>query len=167
MSKLVVLLTLFITTLFSNQAPESFSFLGLTGSQYRTGFNKASTLLSQKENFPGLRYGQQTIDWRTMFTLSGQKELYDASLEIDKILLDDLFGAPEVRPYVGFTFGYIHYENLTIGKEDGYYYGAALGFVIYLSDDIDLDISYHYKKVKDIDFLNTLKGPSIGLHYFY
>jgi len=167
MSKLVVLLTLFITTLFSNQAPESFSFFGLSGSQNKMSFSTSSTLPGENATLPGLRYGQQTLDWRTMFTISGKKDMYDLSVEIDKILLDDMFGYPEVRPYLGLTLGYLHYENVSIEEEDGYYYGGAFGFVVYLTDNIDLDISYQYKKVKDIDALNTLKGPSIGIHYFY
>jgi hypothetical protein len=167
MSKLVVLLTLFTATLFSNQVPESFSFFGLSGSQNRINFNKSSTLPTEDITLPGLRYGEQTVDWRTMFTLSVGKDMYDLSIEIDKILLDDIFGYPEVRPYLGLSVGYLHYEDIAIEKEDGYYYGGAFGFVIYLTDNIDLDISYHYKKVKDIDEINTIKGPSIGVHYFY
>lgn len=167
MSKLLVLFVLLITTLFSNQEPESFSFFGLSGSQHQVSFNKDSTLSGENELLLGLRYGQQTVDWRTMFTVSGKKNMADLSLEIDKILLDDIFGYPEVRPYIGLTLGYLHYNDVTIEEENGYYFGGAFGFLVYLTDNIDLDISYHYKKVSDIDFLETLKGPSIGVHYFY
>jgi opacity protein-like surface antigen len=167
MSKLVVIFTLFFTTLFSNQEPESFPFFGLSGSHNQISFSKASALPREKEIFPGLRYGEQTLDWRTMFTLSGKKEMYEASLEIDKILLDDIFGYPEVRPYLGASVGYLHYDNINMDKKNGYYFGGAFGFLIYVTDNIDLDISYHYNEVKDIDFLETLKGPSVGIHYFY
>ena len=170
MSKLLVLFVLLITTLFSNQEPESFSFVGISGSQNQVSFTKDSTLSNEKVILPGLRYGQQTVDWRTMFTLSGEsgeKDMIEFSLEIDKFLVDDIFGYPEVRPYFGLTLGYLHYKDSAIEKENGYYYGGAFGFLIYLTDNIDLDISYHYKKVSDIDFLETLKGPSIGAHYFY
>ena len=167
MSKLLVLFALLITTLFSNQEPESFSFLGLSGSQNQVSFTKDSSLSSEKAILPGLRYGQQTVGWRTMFTLSGKKDMVEFSLEIDKILLDDIFGYPEVRPYLGLTLGYLHYKDVTIEEENGFYVGGAFGFLVYLTDNIDLDISYHYKKVSDIDFLETLKGPSIGAHYFY
>ena len=167
MSKLLVLFVLLITTLFSDQEPESFSFFGLSSSQSQVSFSKDSTLSSENELLLGLRYGEQTVDWRTMFTISGKKNMADLSLEIDKILLDDIFGYPEVRPYLGLTLGYLHYKDVTIEEENGFYVGGALGFLVYLTDNIDLDISYHYKKVSDIDFLETLKGPSIGVHYFY
>jgi len=167
MSKLVVLFTLFVTTLFSNQEPESFPFFALTASQYQIDFNTISNIATEKEVLVGLRYGQQTVDWRTMFTFSGQKKIQEFTLEIDKILMDDMFGYPEVRPYLGATLGYLHYENDTLEEENGFYYGAAFGFLIYLTDNIDLDISYHYKKISDMEPLKSIKGPSFGIHYFY
>jgi len=167
MSKLIVLLTFLTTALFSNQASESFSFIGLNTTQSHIGFNNISNMQSGNEILPGLRYGQQTVDWRTMFTFSGKKEIQEFTLEIDKILLDDMFGYPELRPYLGATLGYLHYDEDALVEQDGYYYGGAFGFLIYLTDTMDLDLSYHYKKVKDMEPLNTMKGPSIGIHYFY
>jgi len=167
MSKLIVLFTFFMTALFSNQVPESFSFFGLTATQSNIDFKNISNIQSEKEILLGLRYGQQTVDWRTMFTFSGKKKIQEFTLEIDKILLNDMFGYPEVRPYLGATLGYLHYEEDALVEENGYYYGGTFGFLIYVTDTIDLDISYHYKKVKDMEPLDTMKGPSIGIHYFY
>ncbi len=162
-----VLLTLFLTALFSNQLPESFSFTGLSTAKNQTDFGSLSKIQSQKETLIGVRYGQQTLDWRTMFTLTGGEKIGEFTLEIDKILLDDLFGYPEIRPYLGGMLGYLHYDDNQLTNQDGYYYGGAFGFLFYLTDRIDLDLSYQYKKVKDIDPLNTIKGPSMSIHYFY
>ncbi len=167
MSKLIVLLTFFVTALFSNQASESFSFLGLTTTQNNIDFTNISNIQSEEEVLVGFRYGEQTIKWRTMFTFSGNKEIQELTLEIDKILLDDMFGYPEVRPYLGATIGYLNYKNDTLVEENGYYYGGTFGFLIYLTDTIDLDISYHYKRVEDMEPLDSMRGPSIGVHYFY
>ncbi|MCF6243551.1 MAG: hypothetical protein L3J43_00775 [Sulfurovum sp.] len=169
MFKHVLLFTLLMTTIFSNQVEdtETFSFAGLTATGSKVDFKGTSNLTDSKNTLVGLRYGQQTVDWRTMFTLSGKKETQEFTLEIDKILMDDIFGYPEVRPYLGATIGILHYEDAALTEEDGYFFGGAFGFLIYLTDNIDLDISYHYKKIKDMEPLSNIRGASIGVHYFY
>jgi len=167
MPKVIIIFVLLLSALFAEEELETFPFFGITASQYQLDLDSSVKLNDNKETFFGLRYGKQTLDWRTMFTLSGNEELQNFSLEIDKILMDDIFGYPEVRPYLGATVGYIHSEKDNIQDSDGLYYGGAFGFLIYITDNIDADISYHYNKLEDIEPLKSTKGASIGIHYFY
>jgi hypothetical protein len=134
----------------------------------------------------GIQYGVQTPDYRTMFTLEGNSDFQTIDVEVDYILFDELFGTPKVRPYVGATLGYIHYDealitqynenrisyneendiNTTISVSDGYY-GLNFGLLFYISDSIDLDVSYHYYFMDRLEPLDTMRGVRFSLHYFY
>jgi hypothetical protein len=152
--------------LFSGKL-EEYPFLGVTISTQTTDIADTADLDSETETAIGIRYGRQTIDWRTMFNFEYVSDLYRSfSVEIDKILLDDLFGYPEVRPYIGATVGYVTYLG---GEEDvsTYYYGANLGLIVYATDTMDADISYHYYQVMDYDELSSIQGATFALHYFY
>ena len=100
--------------------------------------------------------------------------------------MDSMFGMPEIRPYVGGTLGYIHYDkdviteynknkiaedkandrNTSISTSDGYY-GLDFGLLFYVTDDIDLDVGYHYYFMDRLRPLDTMNGTSFSLHYFY
>ena len=176
MSRFFVLFLLTLTLLFSKNI-EEFPFIGVTVGIHTidivpiTPTNPISPAVdvssSEDETTVGIRYGKQTLDWRTMFTLSGNKDYQSFSLEIDKILMDDLFGMPELRPYLGATVGYLHYDNDAFLNDDGIYYGGNFGFLVYVTDSIDADISYHYYKLQDMEPLDTLQGGTLGIHYFY
>lgn len=162
----MVLFLLLHTSLFAKDA-EQFPFIGLTLSVDAIDFDDSTDTPSlDKTNF-GVRYGKQTIDWRTVFTLSGNNDFQSASIEVDKILLDQIFGMPEFRPYLGATLGYLHYEDISSLGDNGYYYGGNFGFLIYATDTVDIDLSYHYYKVSELDPLDTMRGPSLSIHYFY
>ena len=166
MKRITLLFLLTYSLLFSNNL-EEYPFLGITIATQTTDIADFSDIDTQTETSIGLRYGRQTIDWRTMFTFEYVKDIYRSfSVEIDKILMDDIFGYPEVRPYVGATAGIVTYLG---GDEDAstYFYGANVGFIIYTTDNIDADLSYHYYKVIDFTELNNLQGASLSLHYFY
>lgn len=162
MRKFIVLLSLLFTTLFAQQDAEQFHFVGLTVSTDSMDFESISNLSSQDETAFGIRYGRQTLDWRTVFTLSGNGDLQTFALEVDKILVDALFGMPEIRPYLGASVGYLHYE-----EDDGYYYGGNFGFLLYATDTIDVDLAYHYYKVEKLEPMDTMQGANLSIHYFY
>ena len=162
MRKFIVLLSLLFTTLFAQQDAEQFHFVGLTVSTDSMDFESISNLSSQDETAFGIRYGRQTLDWRTVFTLSGNGDLQTFALEVDKILVDALFGMPEIRPYLGASVGYLHYE-----EDDGYYYGGNFGFLLYATDTIDVDLAYHYYKVDKLEPMDTMQGANLSIHYFY
>jgi len=165
--KRVTLLFLLTCSLLFSEKLEEYPFLGVTISTQTTDIANVADLDSETETAVGIRYGRQTMDWRTMFNFEFVSDVYRSfSVEIDKILLDDLFGYPEVRPYAGLTAGYVTY---LAGEEDAstYYYGANLGLIIYATDTIDADISYHYYNIMDFDEVTSIQGASLALHYFY
>ena len=164
MFKLLILFSLFFSSLFAEQ--ESFPFLGVNISTQTVDLKPTSSA-SQKETSFALRYGQQTLDWRTTFAIGGNGNFQTYSLEIDKILLDNMFGMPELRPYLGATIGYINYKDNSIINDDGLYFGGNFGFIIYATDNIDIDISYHYYSFVDLDPLNSMQGGTIGFNFFY
>lgn len=162
----MILFSLLYTSLFAKEA-EQFPFIGLTLSADTMNFDDSTNTPSlDKSNF-GVRYGKQTIDWRTVFTLSGNNDFQSASIEVDKILLDQVFGMPEFRPYLGVTLGYLHYKEISLPDDNGYYYGGNFGFLVYATDTVDIDLSYHYYKVSELDPLDTMQGLSLSIHYFY
>ncbi|MDQ7046537.1 MAG: hypothetical protein Q9M39_02565 [Sulfurovum sp.] len=119
-----------------------------------------------------LKYGQQSQDWRTIFTLDYTQDSYfGGQVEIDNILLDDMFGTAKLRPYFGAVAGYMAFDdknlNLSYEETNGFYYGANFGFIVYASDNIDIDLSYHYYSVQNLDFLDDLHGATLAIHYFF
>jgi opacity protein-like surface antigen len=100
--------------------------------------------------------------------------------------MDSMFGTAKVRPYVGATLGYIRYDedvivdyndnrilddeandrNTTISNKDGYY-GLDFGMLFYVTDNIDMDVSYHYYFMDRLEPLDTMRGATFALHYFY
>lgn len=167
MSKLILLFTFLFTTTFAQEELEQFPFMGLTVASHSIDFKSITDTSSQDEAVLGLRYGKQTLNWRTVFTLSGNSDFQTFAVEIDKILLDDLFGTPKIRPYLGATVGYLHYDTISSLESDGFYYGGNFGFLIYATANVDIDLSYHYYKVSDLDPADTMQGANLSLHYFF
>lgn len=151
------------------QFKKNFPFIGVTASSQTINLNDADK--STEPGF-GIRYGQQSLDWRTIFSLEYNQNSYSSfSVEIDKILLDDMFGTPKLRPYLGATAGYLKFDedelSTTYEETDGFYFGGNFGFIIYATDDIDVDLGYHYYEVENLDFLDDLHGATLSVHYFF
>jgi len=164
MSK-IILLSLFLFTSLFAQETEEFPFLGITVSTQSVDLENLS---NQKETTVGLRYGKQTLDWRTMFTYEYKSNGYKSfAMEIDKILMDDIMGMPEYRPYIGASIGTLEIENDDLTDTSGFFYGGHIGLLMYVTDNIDADLSFHYYKVKDIEGVDKIEGGTLGLHYFY
>ena len=161
----LLLFTILSTSIFASSDTEEFPFIGVSISK---------NIISLKQNLPkenedsfGFRYGKQSIGWRTMFSYNGNADLTNFELEVDNILDDTIDGLDTLRIYIGGIVGVINYPSLN--KDQGYkrYFGGSVGFLFYLTDRIDLDISYHYYKVDEFEPLSRMKGASFSLHYFY
>jgi hypothetical protein len=163
MSKIILLIVSSCTFLFS-AIVEEFPFIGVTVTTQTLDLKQQH---ATKETTATIRYGKQTMDLRTMFSFEFSSSYRSFNLEIDKILMDELFGKPEYRPYAGLTIGTLSYEKETLGSDSGYYYGAALGMIFYVTDTIDADLSYHYYKTVGLDAIDNLEGATVALHYFY
>ncbi|MEY3090890.1 MAG: hypothetical protein RL113_1206 [Pseudomonadota bacterium] len=143
---------------------ETFAFFGL-----EMGHQTIITHIpheDHKETLVGVRYGQQTLDWRTMLTVSMNSTMQNYEIEVDKILVDKLFGTSKLRPYLGISGGYLKDDALT-ADNDGLHVGVKGGFLIYGSDSVDIDLSYHYRKVTGSDALDTMQGIGLAVHYFF
>ena len=162
MLRVLILFSLFSSLLFSREA-EEFPFAGLAVS------SQSVDIHTQKSNdtILSLRYGRQTLDWRTILSYQFGDSYKSLSVEFDKILLDELFGTPKVRPYLGLSVGTLKYKDDSLEDTSGYYYGANAGFIFYLTDRIDADLGYYYNIVQEIESLDTIRGITLSLHYFF
>ncbi|MCB4774569.1 MAG: hypothetical protein LGB71_04720 [Sulfurovum sp.] len=167
---------------------EQFAFIG-TGTCYDRGF-ETQWDTSQKDfrnrKISSIHIGKQSLRWRTTFTLQYDKsKTYYGStgVNVDYILRDELFGTSKLRPYFGVNLNYHYYKNR---RSHGYGYGVQGGFIIYATDIVDIDIGYHYNRVKRVEYLNDIgttsqeiidylrldsidltRGVTLSLHYFY
>jgi len=197
MSRVLLLLFILFSSLFAADEIEQFPFIGVTVSTHTIDIHSRDNF-SNDEVIAGIRYGQQTLRWRTMFTYEFEQNGYKSFVvEIDRILKDDLFGITKIRPYAGVSLGTISYVNDNLAfdingtKKDesaqkdkngektseesetesmdtsGYFYGLNLGLIVYITDNIDMDIGYHYYDVQDFEGMNEIQGLTFSLHYFY
>jgi hypothetical protein len=192
MSKIFMVFVFLFSTLFAKEA--SFPFIGVSFSSDTVNLlpivtaapNRLKNPASVEADTFGLQYGMQTLDYRTTFSIAGNSDYKSFDVEVDYILFDSMFGMPEIRPYVGATLGYINYDkalitrynenriqanldadkNTTISSRDGYY-GLNAGLLFYITDDIDMDVSYHYYVLDRLTPLDNMQGIKFSLHYFY
>lgn len=160
--KQFIIFILLCISLFGKEL-EEFSFIGIGVSAQSIGLSNSKS----DKTTVALKYGKQSIDFRTTFAFNYQKSYQSLSMSLDKILVDTLFGTPKIRPYLGFSVGTLKYKDSTLVDDSGYYYGGVGGFIIYVTDNIDMDISYHYNIVQELKGIDNIKGLSFGLHYFF
>ncbi len=191
MNRIILIIMLCISSIYAEEI-EQFPFIGVTVSTHTIDIQNVKSY-SNDETIAGIRYGQQTLKWRTMFTYEFEQNGYKSfTVEIDKILRDEIYGITKIRPYLGVSLGMIDYVNDNLYYEDnatkntnndvenpdhkddggdvdtsGYFYGLNLGLIIYVTDSIDMDIGYHYYDVQDFEGLNKIQGLTFSLHYFY
>ncbi|MEA2028680.1 MAG: hypothetical protein U9N49_06865 [Campylobacterota bacterium] len=117
----------------------------------------------------GIRYGQQSRDWRTSFTLESKyqnQQLF--TVQIDRTLLYSL-STSKLRVYGG-IIGAAIAQDKDDGSSDknlGYGYGLSAGLMFYLSDKVDLDLGVRYIKVTDLDHIDEIKSVGFAMHYFF
>lgn len=192
MSRFFILFLFLFTSLFGEQ--ETFPFIGVTVATHTVDLRPIAT---QKPNRPknpssetertfGVQYGVQTQDFRTTVSVEGNNDFQSIDVEVDYIFMDSMFGTAKVRPYVGATLGYVRYNqkliaqyndnrvlddelndrNTTISNTNGFY-GLDLGLLFYITDQIDLDVSYHYYYMDRLEPLDSMSGGTFAFHYFY
>jgi len=73
MSRVLILLLLTFSSLFSEEI-EEFPFIGVTVSYESSDILTTTDEVNTEKNTNiGIRYGQQTVDWRSMLTYSRSK----------------------------------------------------------------------------------------------
>jgi hypothetical protein len=179
--RLAIILFLFLSTALLAQKDEQFPFIGLSVSTQTIGFSDRNNTrgFDTTETGLSLRYGKQTQEWRTIFGADYHTDSYSGVfVEVDKILFDEMFGTPKLRPYLGMTAGYMYVNEtdrvpLQPGEseddleQNGFYFGGNFGFIIYAGDTVDIDISYHYYKIENLDYLDDMHGAEVAVHYFF
>ena len=177
------------TQLYANDVQiedtEQYAFIGISGNY--------SDPLDKKGVF-GFRMGMQNSIWRTIFTYENNFDEYQAFLiEADRTVIAGLFGG-KGRVYIGASGGWIRYgaditttssdtnNSLVVEANDdtyygnnsdpfqtsdGYAYGVNLGFMYYLSHQVDISLEYRYLFVDKINLFDHIQGPSISLQYFF
>jgi len=167
MSRVIVLFLLAFSTLFS-QDVEEFPFIGVTVSFDSADIlNTSNDVNTLNATNIGIRYGQQTVDWRSMITYSRSGDQKSFTAEVDKILLDELFGTSILRPYLGLALGIVKFDDQDLVDDTNYFYGLNAGLIIYATDNVDADISYHYYETFDDTEIANLQGATLSVHYFY
>jgi hypothetical protein len=165
MTKLLLLLTLVYSILNADKL-EEFPFVGLAVTTHSLDLPNTSNSDDPIKSTVGLRWGQQSVDWRTLFNLQYQDSgVSSFSMEIDRVLIEDTL----LRPYIGGNLGMISYSNTDNidSSESGFYWGITAGILMYASDNIDIDISLYHYNVEELDTLYHIQGASIAVHYFY
>lgn len=165
---------------------EQYAFIGITGSY--------ADPLDERGVF-GFRMGMQNNVWRTIFTYESNFNEYQAFLiEADRTVVAGLMGG-KGRIYLGVSGGWLRYgADIVVASDDanttdpvtpdpfsgeqnldpiiyqasnGYAYGGNIGFMYYLSDQVDISIEYRYLIVDKINLFDHIQGPSVSLHYFF
>ena len=158
---------------------EQYAFAGITGS-YLNLIQVEGTediYLKPSSSWSGLlgvRAGMQTNVWRTMFTYENNFDNYQAfMIEADRTILAGMMDG-KGRIYLGVSGGWIGYygdklqDDIVVEYRDyGYAFGGNIGFMLYLSDRIDLSIDYRYLFTSSSCTLDDIHGATISLHYFF
>lgn len=115
----------------------------------------------------GLRIGAQDDDWRAMFVYDYYDNT-DDDQNVQKTFLQlDYFFSERTRfnPYFGINLGYMNYESTDI-DENGFLYGAQVGFTVELIDSIELDMMYRYS-LTDAARTDNIGSFVFGMNYIF
>ena len=171
------------TQMYANEVEigdaEQYAFAGITGSylnliQVEGTENIYLNPSSSWSGLLGVRAGMQTNVWRTMFTYENNFDNYQAfMIEADRTILAGMMDG-KGRIYLGASGGWIGYygdklqDDIVVEFRDyGYAFGGNVGFMLYLSDRVDLSIGYRYLFTSSSCTLDDIHGSTISLHYFF
>ncbi len=164
----IILPVLLLTGYANAKMTENFPFIGISVTSEEIDIQSDNGI---RKTGIELRYGQQSQEWRTTFSVGYHPNAYNSfAVEADKILMDNMFGTAKIRPYLGASVGYMRVDDTLLSasnETNGFFYGGNFGFILYASDSMDVDIGYHYYKTTGFDEINKLQGIALSLHYFY
>ena len=158
----LALILIFLSNLSYAKEPQEYAFIGLNYSKSQFDISNQTT---NKDIF-AIEYGKQTTDYRTTFSFNYNKDYQSLTMELDMILLDEMFHTPKFRPYVGFRTGTVRIKNSGLSDDSGYFYGGSFGFIIYANDNLDIDISYNYNIIQEIQGFDNIQNVALSIHYF-
>jgi len=129
------------------------------------GINSSIDRIDGKTNLSlGAKYGQQNGLWRTSLNLNASTDYQAFIVQSDRAIFKDAFETYQLKPYMGFAFGYL--GSSLKGVDSGLVYGGDLGLNYIFNDKYDIDLGYRYLVTngKNNAGLNNL---ILSLHYFY
>ena len=156
---------------------EQYAFVGIEGAYLSLSQTQESEdiyFAPVSKGVFGLRIGLQTNVWRTMFTYEDNFDSYRGfMIEADRTIIAGLIGG-KGRIYLGASAGWIEYygerlmfDQIVDFEDYGYAVGGNIGFMLYLTDRIDLSLEYRYLFTSSSYTLKDIQGPGIALHYFF
>jgi len=146
-----------LTPMVAEDEIEQYAFVGIVAAN---GEN------IEENAFMGVRVGAQNNLWRTMLTYEDNAdEMQLLFLEVDRTVMGGMADG-RLRFYMGILGGLVR-DNLDPVKIDGLGYGASVGLMFYLSDQIDVDVGYRYLKVDDLLAIDHYQGVTVSMHYFF
>jgi len=157
-----------------SEAEDSFSSERLIGIE--VGYASAETQTtsrssSKKDVEVGFRIGAQNDDWRTTLVgniaKSNDHKYQKAMITFDKFVWQSLYEKDNIvfKPYIGGHIGWIKH-TVDETTENGMLYGAEVGLVWNVLDEIDFDLGYRYS-VTNLDSLDSLDAVTMGVNYIY
>lgn len=98
----------------------------------------------------GIRIGAQQEEWRSTLSFNyfdGNKDGVRQNYEKGLASIDYLFlksNKNNFQPFIGMNLGYINYESTENIDMSGFIYGVQAGFVVSVTENIDMDLQYRY-----------------------
>jgi len=112
----------------------------------------------------GAKYGQQNGLWRTTLNFNTSSDYQAFILQSDRAIFQKAFKPYQLKPYMGFNFGYM--GSSLSGVDSGLIYGANMGVNYVMDDHYDIDLGYRYMMTKTQSGAG-LNNLILSLHYFY
>jgi len=171
LNKLLLFSVLALTSVEAQDAFSSERFLGIEVGYGSATYERSSIDQSSKDVEYGFRIGAQNQDWRTTLVgniAKGKDQKYQkAMLSFDKFIWQSLYKEDNImfKPYLGGHIGWIKHTADDL-SESGMLYGAEVGVVWNVLDEIDFDLGYRYS-VTNLDSLDNIDAMTLGINYIY
>jgi hypothetical protein len=152
-------------------------FLGLKGSyvfsiqssiDYIPGFGYFDDSYDGSGGSFGVQIGGQEGQWRATLSYeyfdNDDSQNYDLFLaQIDYFFIEN---PSDFKPYLGIDGGWLNYETDGTSDSDGFAYGAALGVVFTIGENVDLDLSgrYLFSTQDEVDHVGSV---NFAINYYY
>lgn len=126
----------------------------------------------------GVRIGAQSEEWRTTLGFNyfdgkdgDKKQNYEKwFLSVDYLFLGS--DNNPLQPFIGLNVGYVNYESTQGIDMNGFVYGAQVGLIYSVTENIDLDLQYRYslsgatQDDRNAE-LDHISGVVFGVNYKY
>lgn len=119
----------------------------------------------------GLKVGVQDHYWRTAFSAhylkQDKQESVKTIISIDRYIFAGVYETEDtiMKPYMGLHTGWLKYKDTGV-KDNGFAYGAQIGFAWGLSSGIDFDLGYR-RSFTGVDMVDTANTLALSINYIF